>query len=79
MDLKVLWTKTASEQLVDVFDFYKVTANLTVARKIVKGIVQNTASLSKLPKRGQREPLLADRQKEYRYIVEGDYKIIYLG
>ena len=40
MDLRVLWTNTASEQLKDVFDYYKTTANLTVARNIVKGIVQ---------------------------------------
>lgn len=77
MDLKVLWTNTASKQLEDAFDYYKVTASLTVARKLVKGIVEKTASLSKQPKKGQREILLADRQKEYRYIVEGNYKIIY--
>ena len=47
MDLKVLCTITASEQLEDVFDYFKITANLTVARKIVKGIVKKTASLSK--------------------------------
>ena len=77
MDLKVLWTNTASKQLEDIFDYYNTTANLTVARKLVKGIVQKTTSLSKQPRKGQRELLLADRQKEYRYIVEGNYKIIY--
>lgn len=77
MDLKVLWTDTASGQLEDIFDYYKVKANLTVARKLVKGIVQKTASLSKRPRRGQREDLLADRAKEYRYLIEGNYKIIY--
>jgi len=77
MDLKVLWTNTASEQLEDVFDYFKVTSDLTVARKIVKGIVKKSTSLSKQPRKGQREPLLADRQKEYRYLVEGNYKIIY--
>ncbi|PIQ21811.1 MAG: plasmid stabilization protein [Cytophagales bacterium CG18_big_fil_WC_8_21_14_2_50_42_9] len=77
MDLKVLWTNTASRQLEDVFDYYKITANLTVARKIVKGIIAKSASLSKQPGKGQLEPLLADRHKEYRYLVEGNYKIIY--
>ena len=77
MDLKVLWTNTASKQLEDVFDYYKVTTSLTVARKLVKSIVRKTSSLSKQPRKGQREILLADRQKEYRYIVEGNYKIIY--
>jgi len=76
MDLRVLWTNTASEHLKDVFNYYKTTANLTVARNIVKGIVQKTTSLSSQPRKGQREPLLTDRQKEYRYIVEDNYKII---
>jgi len=66
MDLKVLWSNTASQQLEDVFDYIKTTANLTVARKIVKEIIKKSASLSKQPKKGQREPLLANRQKEYR-------------
>ena len=77
MDLKVLWTNTASDQLEDIFDYHKVTASLVVAKKLVKSIVQKTASLSKQPRKGQREVLLVDRQKEYRYIVEGNYKIIY--
>lgn len=51
MDLKVLWTNTASQQLEDVFDYYKVTANLTIARKIVKAIVKKSASLSKQQKK----------------------------
>ena len=77
MDLKVLWTNTASQQLEDVFDYYKVTANLTIARKIVKAIVKKSASLSKQQKKSQREPPLAGKKKEYRYLVEGNYKIVY--
>jgi len=77
MDLKVLWTDTASGHLEDIFDYYKITASLTIARKLVKGIVRKTSSLSRYPKIGQSEPLLADKQKEYRYFVEGNYKIVY--
>lgn len=77
MELEVLWTDTASGQLEDVFDYYKITATLPIARKLVKGIVQKTSTLASHPKIGQREPLLAYRQKEYRYVVEGNYKIIY--
>ncbi len=47
MDLKVLWTYKASEQLEDVFDLYKITAKHIVTRKIVKGIVKKIVSLSK--------------------------------
>ncbi|WP_192823546.1 type II toxin-antitoxin system RelE/ParE family toxin [Rufibacter sp. LB8] len=77
MDLKVLWTYTATRQLEDIFDYYKTTASLPVARKLVKGLVRRTSALAKHPQLGQREPLLTERQKEYRYLVEGNYKIIY--
>ena len=58
MELKVRCTDLASEQLAGIFDFYKTTANLTVARQIVKGIVARTASLPQQPQHGQRELLL---------------------
>ncbi|KAA5549127.1 type II toxin-antitoxin system RelE/ParE family toxin [Adhaeribacter rhizoryzae] len=77
MVLRVLWTSTASGHLENIFDYYKITANLTIARKLVKSIVRKISALSKHPNISQHEPLLADRQKEYRYIVEGNYKIIY--
>ena len=77
MDLKVVWTNGAIAQLESIFDFYKTTANLTVARKITKGLVRKTALLPQQPNQGQREELLTSRQKEYRYLVEGHHKIIY--
>ena len=77
MDLKVLWTTTAKSQLEDIFEKYKITADLTFAFKVVRGIVRKTASLSRQPHSGQREPLLTGRQKEYWHTVEGNCKIIY--
>ena len=77
MELKVFWTETALNQLRDIFDYYKVKANQRVARNIVKKIVNRTIQLERNPKSGSREPLLESRKFEYRYLVEGNYKIIY--
>jgi len=77
MELKVFWTETALNQLRDIFDYYKVKANQRVARNIVKKIVNRTIQLERNSKSGSREPLLESRKFEYRYLVEGNYKIIY--
>lgn len=35
------------------------------------------AVLATNPQAGQREELLVEREQEFRYLVEGNYKIIY--
>lgn len=77
MELKVFWTDFAIEQLEDIFDYYKHKANGGIAKKLVSEIVSKTIQLESQPKSGQVEELLQDRLLDYRYIVEGNYKIIY--
>ena len=77
MVIKIFWTDTAISQLRDIFDFYNENANIKVARKTTKKIVDRTIQLEKNPNSGQTEPLLAKRKFNYRYLVEGNYKIIY--
>jgi plasmid stabilization system protein ParE len=77
MDLKVFWTDTALNQLRDIFDYYKLMANIKVAKSIVSKIVNRTIQLERNPRSGSIEPLLAKRKFEYRYLVEGNHKIIY--
>jgi len=77
MELRVFWTDTARFQLEEIFDYYKDKTSVNVARKLVKQIIYRTIQLEKNPNSGQKEPLLSDRKFEYRYLVEGNYKIIY--
>jgi toxin ParE1/3/4 len=77
MDLKIVWTDSAIVQLETIFDFYKTTASLNVARKISTDLVRKTKLLPNQPNTGQQEVLLKSRKNEYRYLVEGNYKIIY--
>jgi toxin ParE1/3/4 len=77
MELRVFWTNTARFQLEDIFNYYKFKASIRVARKLVKQIIERTIQLEKNPESGPKEPLLTDRKFEYRYLVEGNYKIIY--
>jgi toxin ParE1/3/4 len=77
MELRVFWTDTARFQLEEIFAYYKDKANQKVARKLVKKIIDRTIQLERNPKSGHKEPLLSDRKFEYRYLIEGNYKIIY--
>lgn len=77
MELKIYWTDFAKSELKTIFEYYKENASLTVARKIVKGIAEDTLKLSSQPHIGAKEPLLEDREQEFRYLVYKKYKIIY--
>ncbi len=77
MEIKVFWTKTALNNLEDIFEYYKYKASIRVARKLVKGLVKSTLKLQESPQIGRKEELLIDRKFEYRFLVVGNYKIIY--
>lgn len=77
MEMKVLWTDTAINQLEQIFYYYAHKASLEVATRLTRQIVDKTLLLETFPRAGQRETLLIDREREYHYLVEGHYKIIY--
>jgi len=43
----------------------------------VNEIVDATINLQKTPLAGQEEEVLKNRPEEFRYIVSGNYKVIY--
>ena len=67
MDLKVLWSDTSLIQLQEIFDYHNLRAGVSVARKIVKGIVEKSILLEANPLIGIKEPLLAGKTFEYRF------------
>ena len=77
MEIKVFWTETALNNLEDIFEYYKYKASVRVAMKLVKGLVKSTLKLQESPQIGRKEELLSDRKFEYRFLVVGNYKIIY--
>lgn len=77
MEIKVFWTETALNNLEDIFEYYKYKASVRVARKLVKSLVKSTLKLQESPQIGRKEELLADKKFEYRFLVVGNYKIIY--
>jgi len=77
VEIKVFWTQTALNNLEDIFEYHKFKASIDIARKLVKKIVDSTILLQNSPKIGRIEELLRHRKFEYRFIIVGNYKIIY--
>jgi plasmid stabilization system protein ParE len=77
MELKVKWTDFSKNELKNIFEYYKDKASVAIARKLVTEIVNETLRLKLQPTIGQEEELLKNSDKEFRYIVFKNYKIIY--
>ena len=77
MDLKIFWTDTARNNLEQIHDYYKITTKIKVAKHITNQIFDKILILEKQPLAGQSEPILIHKKHKYRYLVQGNYKIIY--
>lgn len=77
MELKIYWTDFAKKELRKIFDYYKEIAGINVARNVASGITKESKKLSKQPTIGQVEELLKNSEKEFRYLIFNNYKIIY--
>lgn len=77
MELEVFWSKFAKNRLERIFDYYKFKASIKVAHNIVNGVVNQTINLEKTPRIGQVEEVIKDDDREFRYLVYTNYKIVY--
>ncbi|MFC0426955.1 type II toxin-antitoxin system RelE/ParE family toxin [Chryseobacterium scophthalmum] len=77
MGLEIFWTQFAEDKLYDIFQYYKFKAGIKIAKKIINEIVDKTLILEQNNKAGQIEELLIERKQDFRYLVSGNYKIIY--
>ena len=75
--LKIVWTNFAISELKSIYAFYKYKASISVAGKIKERIFISVKQLQNHPLSGTIEENLTETEYEYRYIVEGNYKIIY--
>jgi toxin ParE1/3/4 len=77
MDLKIYWTDFSQNELKNIFSYYIEKVSIRVATEITEGIVNETEVLENNPYIGQIDDSLRDRTKEFRYLIYGNYKIIY--
>jgi len=75
--MKILWSEFASNTFSDIYNYYKEIAGPTIAGKIKTGIFVATRQLEKHPKSGHLEETLSKLGEGHRYLIEGNYKIVY--
>ena len=75
--MKIVWTDFAIRNLKDIFDYYADKADKKVAHKIRRQILKSSKQLIKHPNSGSIEPNLLILNNNHRYLVTGNYKLIY--
>jgi addiction module RelE/StbE family toxin len=75
--MKIIWTDFAIKNLKDIFDYYSNKVNKKVAHKIRRQILKSSKQLNNNPNSGPIEPNLTRLNKTHRYLVSGNYKLIY--
>ncbi len=77
MAFKVIWSEFAENQLDEIFNYFNLNISPQIAKKLVSNILHHTQKLERTPRMGQKESLLNNRIKSYRYLIHTNYKIIY--
>ena len=75
--MDIVWTNPAIKDLRKIFNYFKKKVSLNIANKIINSILANT-SILKNQNIGIKEQLLAHLGQEHRFIIDDNYKIIYI-
>jgi plasmid stabilization system protein ParE len=75
--LKIIWSEFAETKLGEIYEYYNKNASPGIAKKLLKGIINEPKKLIKTPYIGQEEELLKHRIIHYRYLVFKNYKLIF--
>lgn len=72
MNYQVIWANAAFDDLLEIEEFI----GQPKADKIIENIMSRARQLSQFPELGAVQEMPSHRRK-YRFVVEGNYKIIY--
>ncbi|MCD4680170.1 MAG: type II toxin-antitoxin system RelE/ParE family toxin [Bacteroidales bacterium] len=75
--MKIIWSDFASKTLIEIYKYHKEVASKSIAHKIKTNIFSSTRQLLKYPQSGQIEKTLEEINEGHRYLVSGNYKIVY--
>ena len=75
--MKVILTKPAQCRLEEIYSYYSLRVSPSTADKLIAKIRARLKILENHPKAGAIEPILAQLGMEHRYLVQGNYKIVY--
>ncbi len=75
-DLKIVWSKTAKEELKSIFLFIKKDS-VEQAKKVKARLLSEIRNLNVFPEKFEKDPLLIDLDGNFRSRAIWSYKIIY--
>lgn len=75
---ELVWTDFAVSELKNIYFYYRFVAGEKVAQSIRSKILDATAKLTEHPEIGATETTLVELGQKHRYLVVGNYKVIYL-
>ena len=75
--MKIIWSDFASKTLKEIFQYHKKVAGKNIAQKLKSRVFNSTKLLIKHPDSGQIEKSLKQLGESHRYIVTGNYKVVY--
>jgi len=77
MEVKIGWSELAEIQLKDIYDYYSLNASPRVSERIITNIIEKVDVLLTNPLMGAKEELLSCYSLDFRYLIVGNYKLIY--
>jgi plasmid stabilization system protein ParE len=75
--MRVFWTIDAENDLINTFNYLKFKHNEAFADKVIDKIFNKSFLLENFPEMGAVEKSKMLENLEIRYLVEGNYKILY--
>ena len=75
-NVQVVWSDEALNDLETIYDFIAEDSQ-PAAQRIVESILSRSRQLESFPESGARQQAIKSNNKEYRYLIEGNYKVIY--
>ncbi len=76
MNQLVFWSESAFKDLDKIHDFISISSE-SKANSLIRNILARTKQLETFPNSGGVYEYTNDSKRVYRYLVEGNYKIIY--
>ncbi len=75
--MKIIWSDFASQTLKNIFDYHRDVAGRNIAKKLKTRIFDSTKQIITHPDSGQIENSLDQLGEGHRYLVCGNYKVVY--
>ena len=74
--VQVIWSDEALIDLETIYDFIAENAQPS-AQRMVERILSRSKQLELFPESGAKEKTIGSSKKDYRYLVEDNYKIVF--